>query len=107
MLFEFSNTQVWLYNQSSSKLQISLYNYFTTGLDIIKSSKYISKSVLPRVQKLETKKTPVREILKVLGVIETKWLNFPWRSWMITATSPAVSLPSNKVQAVQLAIARG
>jgi hypothetical protein len=37
---------------------------------LIKSTKYIPKQLLLQVQKLEQEKAPVREILKVLGVME-------------------------------------
>lgn len=40
------------------------------GDRLIKSTKYIPKRLLPRVQGLEQEKAPVREILKVLGVVE-------------------------------------
>lgn len=48
------------------------YEFWEEGDRLIKSSKYISKGVLPRVQKLEAEKAPVKEILNVLGVIKTK-----------------------------------
>jgi hypothetical protein len=44
------------------------YEIWENGDRIIKSSKYIPKRLLDRVQELDDQKTPVREILKLLGV---------------------------------------
>jgi len=47
------------------------YEFWSQGDRIIKSSKYIPKRLLDRVQELDAQKAPVREILKLLGV--TVW----------------------------------
>jgi hypothetical protein len=44
------------------------YEFWSQGDRIIKSSKYIPKRLLDRVQELDAQKAPVREILKLLGV---------------------------------------
>jgi hypothetical protein len=44
------------------------FEIWTQGDRLIKSSKYIPKRLLQRVQNLEEQKTPVREILQVLGL---------------------------------------
>ncbi len=46
------------------------YEFWNQGDRLIKSTKYIPKRLLPRVQGLEQEKAPVREILQVLGVVE-------------------------------------
>lgn len=46
------------------------YELWKDGDREVKSSKYISKRLLSQVQWLEVEKAPVKEILKVLGVIE-------------------------------------
>lgn len=45
------------------------YEFWDKGDRLVKSSKYIPKGKLAQVQQLEEQKAPVREILKVLGVI--------------------------------------
>ncbi|GAX45343.1 hypothetical protein NIES4075_63640 [Tolypothrix sp. NIES-4075] len=45
-------------------------SFGTGAIARVKSTKYIPKRLLPRVQGLEQEKAPVREILKVLGVAE-------------------------------------
>jgi hypothetical protein len=45
------------------------YEFWQEGDRIIKSSKYIPKRLLDRVQELDAQKAPVKEILEVLGVI--------------------------------------
>ena len=42
---------------------------FSSANRLVKSSKYIPKRLLSQVQRLESEKAPVREILKVLGVV--------------------------------------
>ena len=44
------------------------YEFWDSGERHIKSSKYIPKGKLERVQRLDNQKAPVREILKLLGV---------------------------------------
>ena len=44
------------------------YEFWSEGDRLTKSTKYIPKRLLGRVQELEAKKAPVREILAVLGV---------------------------------------
>ena len=44
------------------------YEFWLGGDRIIKRTRYISKSLLSRVQELDEQKVPVREILKLLGV---------------------------------------
>jgi hypothetical protein len=44
------------------------FEIWTQGDRLIKSSKYIPKRLIQRVQNLEEQKTPVREILQVLGL---------------------------------------
>ncbi|MEM1392119.1 MAG: hypothetical protein AAGG00_02290, partial [Cyanobacteria bacterium P01_H01_bin.150] len=45
------------------------YEFWKDGDRLTKSSKYIPKRLLSQVQRLEAEKAPVREILKVLGVM--------------------------------------
>jgi hypothetical protein len=45
------------------------YEFWEGGERLIKSSKYIPKGKLAQVQRLDDEKAPVREILKLLGVI--------------------------------------
>ena len=45
------------------------YEFWNGGDRLIKSTKYIPKRLLQRVEQLEQEKAPVREILKVLGVV--------------------------------------
>ena len=45
------------------------YEFWKEGDRLTKSSKYIPKRLLSQVQRLEAEKAPVREILKVLGVV--------------------------------------
>ncbi|MBD2728894.1 hypothetical protein H6G96_21860 [Nostoc sp. FACHB-892] len=44
------------------------YEFWSQGDRLIKSSKYIPKRLLNRVQQMERKKAAVKEILQVLGV---------------------------------------
>jgi len=46
------------------------YEFWSSGDRILKKSKYIPKRLLAQVQQLETDKATVREILKVLGVVD-------------------------------------
>ncbi len=46
------------------------YEFWKDGDRLVKSSKYIPKGLLTRVQELEAHKAPVRDILKVLRVTE-------------------------------------
>ena len=45
------------------------YEFWESGDRLVKSSKYIPKGKLAQVQRLNDQKAPVREILKLLGVI--------------------------------------
>ncbi|MEO0935816.1 MAG: hypothetical protein AAFY21_19395, partial [Cyanobacteria bacterium J06641_2] len=45
------------------------YEVWQDGDRLVKSSKYISKRLLSQVQRLESEKTPIKEILKFLGVV--------------------------------------
>jgi phage N-6-adenine-methyltransferase len=45
------------------------YEIWSGGDRLVKSSRYIPKRLLPQVQRLEGEKAPVKEILKVLGVV--------------------------------------
>jgi len=44
------------------------YEEWEKGDRLIKSTKYIPKKLLPKVQQLDNEKAPIREILKLLGV---------------------------------------
>jgi hypothetical protein len=44
------------------------YELWTDGDAVIKTTKYIPKKLLSRIQECEAQKTPVREILSLLGV---------------------------------------
>lgn len=44
------------------------YEFWNEGSRLIKSTKYIPKRFLSRIQELEAHKAPVREVLKLLGV---------------------------------------
>jgi hypothetical protein len=46
------------------------YEFWKKGDRLIKSSKYIPKGKLAQVQRLNGEKAPVREILKLLGVVK-------------------------------------
>ena len=46
------------------------YEIWEEGERLIKSSKYIPKGKLAQVQRLDDQKAPVREILKLLGVVK-------------------------------------
>ena len=46
------------------------YEFWNQGDRLVKSTKYIPKRLLSQVQRLEQDKEPVREILKLLGVVE-------------------------------------
>ena len=46
------------------------YELWKDGDRLVKSSKYIPKRLLSQVQRLESEKAPVKEILKLLGVVE-------------------------------------
>jgi len=48
------------------------YEFWEQGDRLVKSSKYIPKRLISQVQRLEQEKAPVREILKILEVIETR-----------------------------------
>ncbi|MGB3756514.1 MAG: DNA N-6-adenine-methyltransferase [Rivularia sp. (in: cyanobacteria)] len=48
------------------------YEIWTGGDRLVKSSKYIQKRLLSQIQRLEAEKAPVKEILKVLGVMKSK-----------------------------------
>jgi hypothetical protein len=56
--------------RGSKTYQQAYYHYevYQEGERLVKSSKYIPKGKLPRVQRLDNQKAPVREILKLLGV---------------------------------------
>ena len=56
--------------RGSKTYQQAYYHYevYQEGERLIKSSKYIPKGKLERVQRLDNQKAPVREILKLLGV---------------------------------------
>ncbi|MGB6296551.1 MAG: DNA N-6-adenine-methyltransferase [Rivularia sp. (in: cyanobacteria)] len=45
------------------------YEFWSGGDRLVKSSKYIPKRLLSQVQRLEAKKSPVKEILRLLGII--------------------------------------
>ncbi len=45
------------------------YEAWKDGDRLLKSSKYIPKRLLPQVQQLDSEKAPVKEILKLLGVV--------------------------------------
>jgi DNA N-6-adenine-methyltransferase (Dam)/ASCH domain len=45
------------------------YEFWSNGNVVVKSTKYIPKRLLPQIQKLDTEKAPVHEILEVLGII--------------------------------------
>ncbi|WP_392530066.1 hypothetical protein [Nostoc sp. C117] len=45
-------------------------SFWSDGDRLVKSSKYIPKLLLKRIPQMEREKAAVREILKVLGVIE-------------------------------------
>ncbi|MBD2471705.1 hypothetical protein [Nostoc sp. FACHB-145] len=49
------------------------YEFWSEGDRLVKSSKYIPKRLLNRVQQMEQEKAGVREILQVLGIVK---LNF-------------------------------
>ncbi|MGB3654152.1 MAG: hypothetical protein WBA41_23485, partial [Rivularia sp. (in: cyanobacteria)] len=46
------------------------YEVWKDGDRLVKSSKYIQKRLLSQVQRLESEKAPVKEILKLLGLVE-------------------------------------
>lgn len=46
------------------------YEFWEKGEREVKSTKYIPKKLLPEVKRLDDEKAPVREILKLLGVIK-------------------------------------
>ena len=46
------------------------YEFWNEGDRLVKSSKYIPKRLINRVQELEQEKALVREILMLLGVVE-------------------------------------
>ena len=48
------------------------YEVWNKGDRLVKSSKYIQKRLLSQVQRLESEKAPVKEILKLLGVVKYK-----------------------------------
>ncbi|WP_208766898.1 hypothetical protein [Nostoc flagelliforme] len=47
------------------------YEFWSAGDRLVKSSKYIPKRLLKRVQQMEQQKAGVREILKVLRVLSS------------------------------------
>ncbi|BCL39681.1 hypothetical protein [Nostoc sp. MS1] len=49
---------------------IIMLEFWSEGDRLVKSSKYIPKRLLNRVQQMEHEKAAVREILQVLGVMK-------------------------------------
>ena len=45
------------------------YEFWSDGYCQVKSSRYIPKRLLSQIQQLEIDKAPVRDILKVLGIV--------------------------------------
>jgi hypothetical protein len=62
----------WTITKNGKNYQQAYYQYefWSAGDRLVKSSKYILKPLLKRVQQMEQEKAAVREILLVLGVMK-------------------------------------